>query len=264
MITDRQIRIFGRTATACLGAVLIAFLVLNYFAPYEMGQESESRTFYLLDEGVKFDVDFTEIRHYNDPFRNSLLLSHGKFMTTNDPVVTKIIGELSPYLDGKDDRGKADVLRDFVQTNISYSYDHEKHGTTEWIQYPSETVLSGSGDCEDSAILLCTLYRAIGLDTILIHTGDHVFSAVNVVADGEKVSLLGKTYVTVETTYHRELGEKEHEGFFVFLDMGRTLLIEAILIIGLLMVFISYCDRTWHDESKPKKAKTTGEIGNEC
>lgn len=55
-------------------------------------------------------------------------------------------------------------LCNWVALNIKYQYDVNVHGVSEYWQLPSETLQLRTGDCEDFAILLCSLYRATGYD----------------------------------------------------------------------------------------------------
>jgi len=54
------------------------------------------------------------------------------------------------------------ALRDWVGNSITYKYDSDTHGLSEYWQLPKETVELKSGDCEDHSILLCSLLRADG------------------------------------------------------------------------------------------------------
>jgi len=56
------------------------------------------------------------------------------------------------------------VLCNWVATNIKYKSDMATHGVSEYWQLPLETLQLRTGDCEDFAILLCSLYRATGYD----------------------------------------------------------------------------------------------------
>jgi hypothetical protein len=70
-----------------------------------------------------------------------------------------------------------EALRDWVSSHISYRSDQEVHGVSEYWQPPSETLQRGTGDCEDFAILLCSLLRAYGVPL------DQVYVAVGYSAD---------------------------------------------------------------------------------
>jgi predicted transglutaminase-like cysteine proteinase len=54
-------------------------------------------------------------------------------------------------------------LRDWVSSYISYTSDQDVHGVDEYWQLPAETIELRTGDCEDFAILLCSLLRAYGV-----------------------------------------------------------------------------------------------------
>jgi hypothetical protein len=74
------------------------------------------------------------------------------YITPNNPEtvdleksITKLLGWLS--------------LCNWVANNIRYEYDSDVHGVSEYWQLPIETNGLRTGDCEDYAILLCSLYR---------------------------------------------------------------------------------------------------------
>jgi predicted transglutaminase-like cysteine proteinase len=54
------------------------------------------------------------------------------------------------------------ALRNWVGDHIRYVSDLEIHGVPEYWQFGKETVALGTGDCEDFAVLLCSLLRAAG------------------------------------------------------------------------------------------------------
>jgi predicted transglutaminase-like cysteine proteinase len=54
------------------------------------------------------------------------------------------------------------ALRNWVGNNIHYKHDENVYGVREYWQFGKETVSLKTGDCEDFAILLCSLLRAAG------------------------------------------------------------------------------------------------------
>lgn len=54
------------------------------------------------------------------------------------------------------------ALRNWVGDNVQYESDELVHGALEYWQFGRETVNLKTGDCEDFAILLCSLLRAAG------------------------------------------------------------------------------------------------------
>jgi transglutaminase-like putative cysteine protease len=54
------------------------------------------------------------------------------------------------------------ALRNWVGDNIQYRHDEDVYGVREYWQFGNETISLKTGDCEDFAILLCSLLRAAG------------------------------------------------------------------------------------------------------
>lgn len=71
-----------------------------------------------------------------------------------------------------------DDIRDWVAANIEYKTDDEQWGVEEYWQTPDETLSLHTGDCEDFAILLCTLLRAYGI------AEEHIYVAVGIDSGG--------------------------------------------------------------------------------
>lgn len=67
----------------------------------------------------------------------------------------------------------AKALFYYVRDNIQYLKDPEK----EYIQLPEETIL-GAGDCEDKAILLYSLMKAIGIRSRIVLIPKHAYNEI--------------------------------------------------------------------------------------
>jgi hypothetical protein len=115
------------------------------------------------------------------------------FITPDCPLVKECLqGILStpPYEVSKDG---FDAIRDWVAANIEYKSDEEQWGVEEYWQTAEETLSLHTGDCEDFAILLCTLLRAYGIaeEQIYVAVGvdndgyGHAFLIENWYLDGE-------------------------------------------------------------------------------
>ena len=70
------------------------------------------------------------------------------------------------------------ALREWIATHVSPKSDQDVHGVIDYWQLPAETLKLGTGDCEDFAILLCTLLRAYGVPP------DQVYVAIGFSQDG--------------------------------------------------------------------------------
>lgn len=60
-----------------------------------------------------------------------------------------------------------DVLK-FVQACFPYSSDQETTGHEDWPRYPIETLVDGTGDCEDLAVLCAAVIARLGFPTVLL------------------------------------------------------------------------------------------------
>jgi hypothetical protein len=110
---------------------------------------------------------------------------------------------------GYDDYDMVECVIVFVQ-EIPYTTDADTKAKSEWPRFPVETVVDGSGDCEDHAILLAAVTHALGYDTILLDYPTHM--AVGIAGDpsiqGTYYEWRGKRFYFVETTSTGwELGE---------------------------------------------------------
>ena len=115
----------------------------------------------------------------------------------------------------------AQFLFSFVQISYVYELDYTLYydcssahskGTDIWA-YPDMTVYSGLGDCEDTAILLSSLFKKAGYDTMLIILPQHMMSSVALseynyktyfIYDAKKYyydyEVAGQTYYLCEST----------------------------------------------------------------
>lgn len=90
----------------------------------------------------------------------------------------------------------------FVQI-IPYSTDIDTTGIQDYPRYPIETLVDGTGDCEDHAFLLAQLLSSMKYEAILlnypgVHTAVGVADTGNMFGKGYKYN--GKSYFYTETT----------------------------------------------------------------
>lgn len=94
----------------------------------------------------------------------------------------------------------AQTAANFVQS-IPYVTDKIGTGYDEYPKYPLEILYERAGDCEDSSILLASLYKQLGYECVLLHFDGHM--AVGVAcpeAQGAYYEENGVRYYYIETT----------------------------------------------------------------
>jgi len=143
---------------------------------------------------------------------------------TNDPYrdfIGVVYAELRGMFDANFPDGSptqlAEFMLAFVQGGVAYVKD-PLNVSTDWPRYPSETLMLGGGDCEDSSILYAELLRRAGIESAILSIPSHAAVGVNVpltwTANRNKpiqYAWLGKNYVYAETAcdkFVRPLGEE--------------------------------------------------------
>ena len=124
-------------------------------------------------------------------------------LVCHDEVVESIADYLEPMVSGMTNLQKAIVIMYFVQDAIGYETDVSQYGTEEFWATPLETVYSGYGDCEDTAVLYVSIALAMGLDSGLVSFEDpeqgHMSVAV-ALEEGEQL-VGGSTFTVGQRTY---------------------------------------------------------------
>jgi predicted transglutaminase-like cysteine proteinase len=105
------------------------------------------------------------------------------------------------------------ALRDWVGNNVEYRHDEDVHGVPEYWQFSKETLSLRTGDCEDFAILLCSLLRSAG------YSADDVYVVIGKNADGYHAWV--RINVDLVGWYNLE---PQQNGFGTFLGYSLTLL----------------------------------------
>ncbi len=62
----------------------------------------------------------------------------------------------------------------FVQGCVPYKYDIDSTGYEDWARYPIETLMEGTGDCEDVAILCAAIIARLGFQVVLLLYPKHL------------------------------------------------------------------------------------------
>ncbi len=122
---------------------------------------------------------------------------------TVDPIITNLANGLKDAAEAEnyDDYQTVSFILSFVQS-LQYTSDDVTTSYDEYPRYPTETLVYGGGDCEDTSFLFAGIIRELNFGACLIIPPGHV--AVGVSGDeniaGTYYELDGKRYYYCETT----------------------------------------------------------------
>jgi len=56
---------------------------------------------------------------------------------------------------------------DYITSNVQYCFDSDCSGMAEYVQMPFETLMNGTGDCEDGSILMVSMLFPFGVPSYM-------------------------------------------------------------------------------------------------
>lgn len=136
------------------------------------------------------------------------------YVTPNDDNVISTVREIGGTL-GKWDWDVANRLYLWVGENIfntgdPHIPDPSDYGNTtirSWWKYPSETIVERRGDCEDLAVLLASMHRAIGGQTYCLIVDENFPHALVITIENQNLSVWDPTM-----GYHPIMPDNKHYG----------------------------------------------------
>lgn len=171
---------------------------------YSANGERDTIQFMALDWTTdSLNVDISE-----EEYRESIMsfgVRRGVFNTEVPDVFVmedKAVKALGDYFMEKypTELMRVDALLLMIQSSVIYTSDDEVYGCNEFWAKPLETIYHMKGDCEDTAILFCSVCKYMGIDAIMLYNDTHVGSAVNVEgASGYSYVYDGKEYFSCIT-----------------------------------------------------------------
>jgi hypothetical protein len=109
-----------------------------------------------------------------EPYEVRLAKPYIEKIVVEDPELRKLAeGVVESYPDRE---GQVDAIYRYIVEEFTYIADPEG---AESIQSPFETLQFEGGDCEDLAILACSLLENIGIRTFLVLTENHAYALVS-------------------------------------------------------------------------------------
>lgn len=126
-------------------------------------------------EGMVSQEDFESVHELN-------ILHHGWLFA---PYPIMMVDPDCPYVQELADKFRSDNevrtlnrILWWIAYNIEYESDEVLYGMKEYWALPCETLYYMKGDCEDYAILFCSIAKASGLDVCLLDYSEHMSAGV--------------------------------------------------------------------------------------
>ena len=128
-----------------------------------------------------------------------------KFIIPSDDVIQQIAKNVRNNTSGLTQLQRAQYALNMVQMMVSYEYDQNRKGQTEYFGYAVETLYEGKGDCDDSAIIYANVMKALGYQTALCvlyySNSAHLCAMIACPgADGYGLTINGTNYYFAEAT----------------------------------------------------------------
>ncbi len=152
---------------------------------------------------INFTVvfDSSDVSYYNKfPFLDLNALFKNSL---SDTALYTIQNGLAPYLAGKTELQKVNILLRFLQYGFQYKTDEDQFGHENYL-YPEESLFYPYNDCEDRAFLFSYLVsKILKLEVVGLDFPGHVATAVhfNDSVTGDFVDFEGKRYLICDPTY---------------------------------------------------------------
>ena len=115
-------------------------------------------------------ADYEKYRELPGAYRYSFNMSYLQyFLTDNDKNILNLAAGLNDIANsqGFDKLTRINFILSFVQETIKYADDFQTTGFIDYYQFPVETLVMGTGDCEDKSLLLSVLSHDLGYDVVL-------------------------------------------------------------------------------------------------
>ncbi|MBQ7701484.1 MAG: transglutaminase domain-containing protein [Candidatus Methanomethylophilaceae archaeon] len=229
-----------------LGVALISIAALPMMNGAEPTDKEGGSIYSVL---VSFDhhtyaVNVQLYDNYLEGYHNSTIprfmstFAYYRYITPDDPTIKDIATQLLLYGSDMSDLDKVSLANAFVHTAVTYKND-EGALLPEYLQYPAETLERGLGDCEDHAILLTSILRAMGYDAVTVTMLGQQHVAVGVALEGGEHSFtwFGKEYCYVESTSGAYAGYQGISGSPFVDDMPWAILWIIIVLLSFGFLF---------------------------
>lgn len=98
--------------------------------------------------------------------------NYDNYLTPNDPIIKQLADKIVTSSCKANKICYAKALYYYVRDNFNYVSDPLAY---EYVKTPRESLTTFSGDCDDGAVLISNLERAIGINTKFVFIPKHVY-----------------------------------------------------------------------------------------
>lgn len=127
---------------------------------------------------LKYSIDESAYEYYASLDRYWAHADYEKYMTDayNHAIIEQIVDSFERHQEkyGYSDADLLQNMTNFVQEAITYQYDIDGTGMSEYPKFPIETLFSKRGDCEDTSILLAAMMKEAGIGSCLLVYESHM------------------------------------------------------------------------------------------
>lgn len=95
---------------------------------------------------------------------------------------------------------RANAVAFLIQSAVRYESDEVIYGVEEYWARPLETIYHCKGDCEDTAVFVCSVCRYMGIKAILLESESHIGSAVCIDTHGFYFEYDGDRYYNCQSS----------------------------------------------------------------
>ena len=149
-------------------ALLLVFMLLVLFIPiYKIKEDPEPDH----EKIPSLNSLLTELALINASTASPLKNIDQKLSIESMPIIREAAVKISTSACKGNKICYVKALYYFARDKIKYIEDPAK----EYIQHPAETLITGGGDCEDKALLLAYLLKAINVPNRVCLTANHAF-----------------------------------------------------------------------------------------
>lgn len=222
----------------CIKALCIVALAILFIPIYDQTVPIEAHgddVEIVVDSGA-FTYDFNvKSEHTHLPLTRAGLYADMYRFCQPDTCIQSMVEKIKSkaMVEGKP------LVKEFMRIchGIQYVSDSDAHGRGEYWQLPCETLLLGTGDCEDIALLFISMCKAAGFDCIIIKEPNHISAGVKLGCDGKSVEYNGERYLAIDPT-NGYFGSRAPDVMFIMDDVWELRHTAFFLLIGIFIAFI--------------------------